>query len=233
MKLSILIPTLPQRANHLKLLLAEIERQVGEQVDSTTYIEPSHRMTVRKYKDVEVITCLDNKQYTVGKKRNLLRGMASGEYLTYVDDDDKISGDYFDEILTAIKSGKDLITYRVQMHEKGRVTRNVYYHPRFNKDFDTKASPKRDPELAKAIEGKSKTWATRIKNKWPNTANRIPNHLMVWRRELAKGCEFPDVNIGEDGAWAIKMKARVTNVHEIDKVLYHYMFDENVTETQR
>lgn len=232
MSLTILIPTLPQRHKSLANVLQQISNQIGEPLGKQVIREKNYTITIYDHDQVKVIVCFDQQKMTVGKKRNILKSLVQSDYFTYIDDDDEISKDYFSEILAGIKSGKDLITYKVQMFSKGKLIHNVLYHPRFTKDFNVPATPKQDEELKKALEGKSKSWRTRIINRWAGTANRIPNHLMVWRTAITKDTYFPDVNIGEDGAWAKTMKPRVKSLYEIDKVLYNYLFDYDNTETQ-
>lgn len=234
MKLTILIPTLPQRKLMLEQLMQQFTDQLGDQIQKPVVMrEAKYSCTTYFYNDVKVVTCMDRKQLTVGKKRNVLKTLVDTDYFTYIDDDDQIAPNYFEKILAGIETGKDLIIFKAQMFSKGTLIHNVNYHPRYTKDFNVPASTKTDKALQAAIKDKSKSWRTRIINSWPTTANRIPNHLMVWRSELAKHTHFPDVNIGEDGAWAKTMKPRVSTLHEIDDVLYYYMFDADTTETQR
>lgn len=237
MSLDVLIPTLPQRHKHLQRLMKQVANQLGAPVVADVIREKHHTITITKYEhelgDVRAITCLDRKHFTVGKKRNLLKAVSTGDYLTYIDDDDELADNYFEEILTAIQDKPPLVTYLLDMYDGDRHIWRVDYHPRYTKDFETPANPKQDCELAAALEGKSKSWRTRILNKWYGQAHRIPNHLMVWRADLTRRTQFPDVNVGEDGAWAKAMKSKVKKVHQIDKVLYRYRFDANVTETQR
>ena len=44
-------------------------------------------------------TFFDNKKRTIGKKRDEMLKLAQGKYVTFVDDDDRISDDYVDEIM--------------------------------------------------------------------------------------------------------------------------------------
>jgi hypothetical protein len=56
---------------------------------------------------------------------------------------------------------------------------------------------------------------------------RKPNHLMVWRRDIAATVPFPQVNHGEDTAWADAISPRVTSLGVIDRLLYVYQYDPN------
>lgn len=90
-KLSILTPTIPERANQLAQLSAKIAIQGGE---------------------VEHLILCDNRARTIGAKRQALIDAARGEYVAFVDDDDDISDDYVSSILAAITTGADVITFR-------------------------------------------------------------------------------------------------------------------------
>jgi glycosyltransferase involved in cell wall biosynthesis len=46
------------------------------------------------YSDIELIAFFDNKKRTIGKKRDEMLDLAKGEYLVFIDDDDRIAPDY-------------------------------------------------------------------------------------------------------------------------------------------
>jgi len=101
MKLSILTPTVPSRANQLAKLSAKIENQIG-----------AH--------EVEHLVFCDNRKRSIGEKRQALIEMAQGEYIAFVDDDDDISDDYVSKILSAIERKADLVTFRQGITYNGR-----------------------------------------------------------------------------------------------------------------
>jgi hypothetical protein len=55
--------------------------------------------------------------------------------------------------------------------------------------------------------------------------HRKPNHLMVWKRELATSVAFVDTSFGEDTIWAEEMGKRARTEKTIKRVLYTYQFD--------
>jgi hypothetical protein len=59
----------------------------------------------------------------------------------------------------------------------------------------------------------------------PDRYHRKPNHLMVWRRELAVACPFPSVKTGEDTAWANQICSRATKEIHVPRTLYSYNYD--------
>lgn len=97
-KLSILIPTLPDRKHFLQRLRNVLDKQLTP--------------------EVEVLT--DDRPCTVptGAKRNDLIARAQGEYITFIDDDDLIAHEYVQLILSALKNNPDVVTYC------GRITTN-------------------------------------------------------------------------------------------------------------
>lgn len=91
--LTILIPSIPERIEHLTYLLGEIYSQDEKQ-------------------QCEVIVLMDNCKRSIGKKRTDLLQLAQGKYLTMLDDDDDIAEDFIPVILEAIKDNSDVITFK-------------------------------------------------------------------------------------------------------------------------
>lgn len=87
-KLSILIATMPIRAQKLANLRQVLDRELTP--------------------EVEVITDI-SMNYNIGTKRNKLLALASGKYVVFIDDDDLISSDYIEKILEACESDCDCI----------------------------------------------------------------------------------------------------------------------------
>jgi len=57
--------------------------------------------------------------------------------------------------------------------------------------------------------------------------HRRPNHLMVWRCDLAKATPFPDIRRGEDTMWAQSISQKATTEVSLDATLYTYRYDPN------
>ena len=80
MILSILIPTVIGRERPLELLTNRIYSQIGD---------------LKAESKVEVIVMKDNKEISIGEKRNQLYAAASGEYSVQIDDEyDIVTGNY-------------------------------------------------------------------------------------------------------------------------------------------
>ena len=184
MKLSILICTVPSRVDSYFPKLLE-------------------RLLPQATKDVEILWLGDNKQRSVGQKRNDLLDLAQGEYVTFIDDDDMVSKDYVSELLNAIRGGADVINFNVMCSVNGGEYKRVDYDARFKNDHNTKEAYK-----------------------------RISNHLMCCKRVLAQTARFPEINMSEDAQYAKKLKLLIKTQTFIEKPLYYYTFSHQVSETQ-
>lgn len=98
MKISILIPTIAERATMFDRLRVRLLNQILPYGDS-----------------VDIISW-DAASVTIGAKRNALLGWAKGEYCCFIDDDDDISDNYIEWLLKAAESGCDCASL------KGRYT---------------------------------------------------------------------------------------------------------------
>lgn len=102
MKLSILIPTLPERFHYLKRLKNILEPQVE-----------------RYPGQVEIKIHDGGRQFTTGRKRNELIAFSQGEYFIQVDDDDRVPSYYVSELIRAIDQMPDVITFNGHMTTDG------------------------------------------------------------------------------------------------------------------
>ena len=105
MKLSILIPTLPQRKKMFNILRKNLTAQID-------YVHSTHPSLGQ----VEILFDSSKKflkgGLSVGAKRDALKCRATGEYLVFVDDDDMIAQNYLESILRLMESNPDIITFR-------------------------------------------------------------------------------------------------------------------------
>jgi glycosyltransferase involved in cell wall biosynthesis len=104
MILSILIPTLYERAEKFRKLKAHLEKQIENVRDK-----------------VEILVNVDNREKTTGQKRNELLQEAKGEYVVFVDDDDWVPDYYISEIMEAAKEGRDCMAINGIYTENGGV----------------------------------------------------------------------------------------------------------------
>lgn len=94
--ITICIPTIIGREHQYKSLRKHIEKQ-----------------TAKYGNDIEIISMCDNKEISIGKKRQLLYEKAKGIYAWQIDDDDTIQPGSIDLIMKAIKETEaDCITFK-------------------------------------------------------------------------------------------------------------------------
>lgn len=160
----------------------------------TDRVDKLKRQLERIGSGVEVIYLGDNRYISTGKKRNVLLSLASGEYSCFIDDDDLISEDFCSEVLKAIESNPNVtvINYEVQITTDGKRFKPVLYSKNYTN------------ETRGAV------------------YFRKPNHLMVWKTEIAKQIPYLDLTVGEDTIWAQRAVNWIESEYIIDKPLYKY-----------
>ena len=62
--------------------------------------------------EVECLVAIDNREATIGAKRNQLLKDSTGDYVCFIDDDDIVSEEYVERILEGTHSGADCISFR-------------------------------------------------------------------------------------------------------------------------
>lgn len=92
-RLSILIPTLPERVGFLRRLRSVLDPQMQGQ-------------------PVELLLDARPRPVSIGTKRNALLDRARGDYVAFCDDDDLVSANYVADVLAALKDGPDCAELR-------------------------------------------------------------------------------------------------------------------------
>ena len=190
-KLSILICSIKGREEILNNLLSLLEGQITD--------------------DVEILIEVDNKEITIGEKRNVLLKRARGDYIAFVDDDDLISNDYVSKILAAIETSPDccgiegeidhMKVKRPESNERRRQPRHRYYRC------------------------KQKFVHSNQYTKWYEKNNiyyRCPNHLNPIKRELAGQIMFPEMSQGEDKDFSLRILPLLKTEVFIKGIIYYY-----------
>lgn len=101
-KLSILIPTIPERSHLFGDLYAKLRTQIEKLPVPLGGVE---------------IYYLETPKFiygglSVGKKREALINMAKGEYLCFVDDDETIAPNYIEQLVRLCNIGADIVTFK-------------------------------------------------------------------------------------------------------------------------
>ena len=175
-KLSILVCTLTSRKPFFDVIDKKIRRQLTPEIEYLTYC--------------------DDGELTIGAKREALKNQASGDYIVYVDDDDRISRYYVRNILEAIQTNPDTVGI------KGFQTSDL-------KDMKYFECSLRNKD-----------------NKWSDTKNGLlvkpTNHINPVKREIALKCPFPDLYYGEDKFYSEALKPLLKTEVIADGWLYWY-----------
>lgn len=185
--LSILILTLPVRLNTYSELIAHLYKQIMENGLS---------------EKVEIMSIMDCKTMSVGVKRNKLLEMASGKYVCFIDDDDRISGDYVKKLFAATKEDKDVITFCGEYVENNGTPKDFKISILNHSNYDTATG-----------------------------YYRLPNHLCPVKREIALKSKFTDKNFGEDSDYSLNINRIIKNEYHLIDKLYFYDFNARTTQT--
>lgn len=110
MKLSILIPTLPERYPMLSQLLEHLGKQAG-----------------RYSGQVEILIDDRGREITTGQKRNDLLQKAQGYYSVFIDDDDWVPDYYIEEIMKATTTLPDVVCIHGYITTNGQ-NRQMFKH---------------------------------------------------------------------------------------------------------
>jgi glycosyltransferase involved in cell wall biosynthesis len=154
-----------------------------------------------KDKPVEVNVCYDNKEMSIGAKRQKMLEEANGEYVCFVDSDDDIADYYIDEILQAIDRNADCVGFDLEVHglsRRGRV------------------------EKASA----SKRWKRWANRKGGYDYVRTIYHKNPVRRSIALQIGFKDMRFAEDHDYSERLQKSGLLKFEIyiDKPMYIYQY---------
>ena len=99
---SILIPTLVERTETFNRLM--------------TSIKEKHQRICPELK-IEFCIESDNREKSVGRKRDELLKRAKGKYMSFIDDDDDVTDAYFEDALACIRGGFQVCRLRGQMSQ--------------------------------------------------------------------------------------------------------------------
>jgi len=149
---------------------------------------------------VEYLFLGDNFKRSVGEKRQNLKDIANGVWIRYIDDDDLINETNIQNSLKAIKENQDKKVICFEGTQKD----NIPFF--FDRSYQKNMRVKRNDESYHVL---------------------VPNHLCIWKREVASLESFPYLSLSEDHRWAEAMLKHYTKDEQgwTDANLYHYNFN--------
>lgn len=136
-----------------------------------------------------------------GKIRNYLLQHSTGEYVCFFDADDKPASDYIKRTLIALQSKPDCCSLT------GIITWNG-----------------ENPEI---FDHSIKYSAYKTNDTGEIKYERYPNHLNIIKSSIAKQFKFPEIDFGEDTAFATQLfkSGLLKTEATIPGILYHYQYN--------
>lgn len=183
MRLSILISSIPSRFDKAITLYHEL-------------------LAMCEGLDIEILMLTDNKQRTIGEKREALKNIANGKYFMFVDDDDSLLS--VKEIYEATENDVDVITFKQWCYNDDGSTYTVTFGLGNEIEHNTENGNYKD-------------------------CKRPPFHVCAWHQRF-KAFEFPAINYGEDAVWVEEALKVAEKEFHIDKVIHSYNFNSNISE---
>jgi len=182
--LSILIPTVIERAEQFHKLKQFINRQI---IDYDL-----HDL-------VEILFLQDNKEITIGDKRNRLYRMANGVYSWQVDDDDFLHYQALPLIIDEIKDMDcDCVGFKELCIFDGKRVESSNFSIRYG------------------------GWADNVDG---FNHVRTPFFKTPIKTRLCLQCPIPPIRFGEDHAFAQAIYPLLQKENYIDEFIYHYLYN--------
>lgn len=175
-KLSILIATVGQRnerfTNLVKVLMPQVKKYGGS---------------------IQVLAYWNNGEHPLGEIRQSLVEEATGDYISFIDDDDLVPEYYCQEIYEKL-NGADYIGWRMQAWHNGEKLKPTYHSLRYASWFEDE-----------------------------DGFYRNISHLNPIKRKLAAQASFLVAkDMPEDQPWTQRVSSLVHTEEYIDKVMYFY-----------
>lgn len=184
MKLSILIATTVDRRDMFNNLYIEFKTQIA---------------LLDLQNEVEVVYIEDDKQMSIGNKRNELLKLASGEWIVFFDSDDKPNKRYVEMIYNTILNNPDIdcIGINVNMTTNGLNPQRCCHRLTY------------------------KEWKNNVDG-WDYVRNIT--HFNPVKRELALKTGFKDLRFGEDKDYSDRLFPLLTKEFYIEEPLFDYLY---------
>lgn len=148
-------------------------------------------------KEIEILWFLDNREASVGYKRNFLLQASQGKYINFIDDDDDIHDNYIHMIYEKLKKGPDCVSLIGIITTDDRRPKKFIHSIRYKTYFEESG-----------------------------VYFRPPNHLNPIKRSIAIQFPFPNKYFGEDTDWAmmIARSGLIKKEEEIREPYYFYKY---------
>lgn len=183
--LSILIPTVYGREQKFEALYSFIQNQIE-----------SNNLQDK----VEIIFLKDNKEMSIGEKRNELYRLSKGKYSVQIDDDDWLADNYLVKVLNACNYDFDCIGYQEWHTENG--VKGV----------------KSDLSLA------YNSWMSYSQPIRGFSHVRTPFFKNPIKTQICQTFSVDNSRFGEDHSWAIKIKPFLKTESYIDEIMYYHRY---------
>lgn len=144
---------------------------------------------------IEILTDVDNRQKSIGQKRNDLVARAKGKYCCFIDDDDQVAKYYFREIEEALKDNPDCVALLGMFYINGNPIKPFVH------SIDAQCYMEDEEAFY-----------------------RPPNHLNPILTGLVKRVGFAAKNFGEDTDFALRMVGTLKTQGLVRNLIYHYYY---------
>lgn len=194
--LTILIPTISERRAMCDTLVRLLQRDIERGGYSGL---------------VEIIICEDNKEASIGFKRNYLARQCKTEYCVMVDDDDMLSEHYFDKVLPLLTKGPDCVTYLEGIYSDGKHVQTAIHSNKLSR------------------------WENGVKlDKFVYDYGRTPFCKDIIKTSIVKEIGFKDMRFGEDADFAgrLKISGLIKKEAHINEIMYIYHMPGAMTTAQ-
>jgi glycosyltransferase involved in cell wall biosynthesis len=188
MKLSILIATVDSRRSEFLTLL----NRFNDLIDCNP--------------EIEILAECDNKQISIGAKRQKLLERATGDYIVFFDDDDEPNHNYIDLIMQVIRQSPDCIGMLILMTTNGTNQQTCCHSLKYKK------------------------WANNVDG---YDYVRSVTHFNPVKRQLALKVGFKDLRFGEDKDYSDRLTPLCKNEVFIKERLFHYRYTTNINHKEK
>lgn len=204
--LSILIPTVAGREEKFNKLHDFIQRQIAVNDINSSYINVIGDKTfgggIQGLYEIEIISYSDNKEISIGEKRNRLYKLAHGKFSWMIDDDDWTHHQAIKLIIDAIKSNPeaDCIGFKELCIYNGKRVESSNFSLKYK-------------EWADNYDGFNHV--------------RTPFHKTPIATKLCQSVGVKDMRYGEDHEFAKDIYPLLETEVYIDEFIYHYRHNDS------